>query len=90
MKREPGPEMVILGSGTIVSQLTAERLIDAYTIVVNPIVLGSGRTIFNGVQEKQDLALKRTRVFDNGNIVLWYEAAPTSLSRTPTPPSSPV
>ena len=75
MKQEPGPDMVIMGSGTIVAQLTQARLIDEYQIVVTPIVLGSGRTMFDGVREKVDLRLTRTRVFDNGNVVLWCEPA---------------
>jgi dihydrofolate reductase len=66
-------DMVILGSGTIVSQLTQARLIDEYQLVVNPIVLGKGRTMFEGV--KDTLALKRTKTrnFKNGNVVLTYE-----------------
>jgi dihydrofolate reductase len=72
MKREPGPDIVIMGSGTIVAQLTDARLIDAYQIVVTPIVLGSGRTMFEGVKEKVPLRLTGTRAFDNGNVVLWY------------------
>jgi dihydrofolate reductase len=73
MKREPGPDMVIMGSGTIVAQLTDARLIDAYQIVVTPVVLGSGRTMFDGVKEKVALRLTGTRAFENGNVVLWYE-----------------
>ena len=75
LKQEPGPDMVILGSGTIVSQLTDARSIDAYQVVVTPIVLGSGRTMFDGVREKVGLTLTGTRAFENGNVVLWYELA---------------
>jgi dihydrofolate reductase len=75
MKGEPGPDMVIMGSGTIVSQLTEARLIDAYELVVTPIVLGSGRTLFEGVKEKVDLKLTDTRAFQNGNVVHRYEPA---------------
>jgi dihydrofolate reductase len=76
MKVEPGPDMVVLGSGTIVSQLTDARLIDEYQIVVTPIVLGTGRTMFDGIREKVELTLTHTRAFANGNVVLWYEPAP--------------
>jgi dihydrofolate reductase len=75
MKREPGADMVILGSGTIVSQLTDARLIDEYQIVVVPIVLGSGRTLFEGVKKPVHLTLKKSRAFRNGNVVLCYEPA---------------
>jgi len=73
MKKEPGPDMVILGSGSIVSQLAQEGLIDEYQIVVNPVVLGKGRTMFDGIKEKLTLKLTKTRTFGNGNILLCYE-----------------
>ena len=43
MKRQPGKDMIIFGSGSIVSQLTQHGLIDDYHFVVSPILLGSGR-----------------------------------------------
>ena len=73
MKNEPGPGMAILGSGTIVSQLAQAGLIDEFQIVVNPIVLGKGKTLFEGVKEKIPLKLMKTRAFGNGNVVLYYE-----------------
>ena len=73
LKREPGNDMAIMGSGSIVSQLTQERLIDEYQIVVIPVVLGAGRTMFDGVKEKLGLALAETRSFRNGNVLLRYE-----------------
>lgn len=73
MKNEPGPDMVIFGSGTIVWQLAQEGLIDEYQLVVIPVVLGSGRTMFEGVKNKISLKLINTRAFNNGNVLLCYE-----------------
>jgi dihydrofolate reductase len=73
MKNESGPDLVILGSGSIVSQLTQAGLIDELQMVVNAIVLGKGRTLFDGVKEKRPLKLNKTRAFANGNVVLYYE-----------------
>lgn len=73
MKEEPGEGLVILGSGSIVSQLAQENLIDAYQLVVNPVVLGSGRSMFDGVEKKLALKLTNTRTFGNGNVLLCYE-----------------
>jgi dihydrofolate reductase len=75
LKQQPGPDLVILGSGSIVSQLAEARLIDAYQIVLNPIVLGRGRTLFDTVRSKMSLRLTGTRAFKNGNVVLSYEPA---------------
>ncbi len=76
MKHETGPDMAILGSGSIVSQLAQAGLIDEFQIVVNPIVQGQGKTLFDGVQERLNLKLINTRAFGNGNVVLTYEPKP--------------
>lgn len=75
-KSAAGPDMAILGSGSIVSQLAQEGLIDEFQIVVNPVVLGAGRTMFESVTRKLSMMLKTTRVFANGNVVLCYEPLP--------------
>jgi dihydrofolate reductase len=75
MKDDGGEDMAIFGSGTIVAQLAPERLIDEYQIVVNPIVLGKGRTLFDGVREKLNLQLNKTRAFKNGNVLVCYAPA---------------
>ena len=75
LKSEPGPGMTILGSGTIVAQLAQENLIDQYQIVINPILLGEGRTMFEGIKKQLPLKLTNNRTFANGNILLTYEPA---------------
>lgn len=72
LKSETGPDMLLMGSGTLIAQLTSARLIDEYQIVVTSTILGSGRTMFEGVLGKPSLRLQRTRSFGNGNVVLWY------------------
>jgi dihydrofolate reductase len=73
LKQESGPDMVILGSGTIVSQLAQQSLIDEYQLAVSPIVLGKGRTLFEGVKEKLNLRLARSRTFGNGTVFACYQ-----------------
>jgi len=73
MKKEPGLDLVIFGSGSIVSQLAQAGLVDEFQIVVNPVVLGKGRTMFDGVQEKLDLKLTKSRAFGNGNVLMCYQ-----------------
>jgi dihydrofolate reductase len=75
MKQESGEGLVIMGSGTIVSPLAQEGLIDEFQIVVCPIVIGSGRTLFEGVTEKLNLKLTKSRTFGNGNVYTCYEPA---------------
>ncbi len=73
LKQETGNGIAILGSGTIVSQLAPAGLIDEYQVVVNPIILGKGRTMFEGVKEQLNLKLTKTRSFKSGKFYACYE-----------------
>lgn len=75
LKQGIGPDLLIMGSGSIVSQLSQARLVDSYQFVVVPIVLGKGRTVFDGVKDRLNLKLTKSRPFKNGNVVLWYDLA---------------
>jgi dihydrofolate reductase len=73
MKQQAGKDMVILGSGSIVSSLMQLGLIDEYRIIVNPVVLGNGKPLFKDINDKLNLKLLNVRVFDSGNVILFYE-----------------
>jgi dihydrofolate reductase len=75
LKQQPGKDLTVLGSGTIVSQLAQEGLIDEYQILLNPVAIGKGRTMFEGIRDKIVLKLVKTRTFGNGNVLLTYEPA---------------
>jgi dihydrofolate reductase len=75
LKRQPGPNIVVMGSGSIVAQLAAVGLVDEYQLVLNPLVVGDGRTLLEGVKKKLPMKLARSRAFGNGNVVLFYEPA---------------
>jgi dihydrofolate reductase len=66
----------MMRSGSIVAQLAQAGLIDEYQIVVVLVVLGKGRTMFDGVTEKLRLKLTKARAFGNGNVLLCYEPMP--------------
>lgn len=71
LKNQDGKNIVIYGSGTITRQLTELGLIDEYQLIVAPVLLGSGKTLFEGNSQRQ-LELTGTRVFDSGNVLLKY------------------
>jgi len=72
LKAQAGPALLIMGSGEIVSQLTQAGLIDEYQLIFVPLVLGRGRSLFEGVTTRPRLKLTKTRSFQNGNVVAWY------------------
>lgn len=73
MKQLPGKDMALLGSGSIVTQFAQRGLMDEYRIMVNPIVLGDGKTLFRGIKDRLRLKLMKTRTFANGNVLHYYE-----------------
>jgi len=75
LKAVAGPGLVILGSASLVRQLTAARLIDEYQIALNPVVLGGGKSMFAGLDERVNLKLVDSRTFKNGNVFLTYRPA---------------
>jgi dihydrofolate reductase len=67
MKQQPGKDMVIYGSGVIVSTLTRLGLIDEYRLVVNPIILGNGKPLFKGLLRKNSTrSSRKPRCWDRG------------------------
>jgi len=73
MKSADGPGMAIFGSGTIVANFAQANLIDEYQIAIHPIILGAGRTMFEGLKTKLSLRLTKSRTFGNGIVFACYE-----------------
>jgi dihydrofolate reductase len=73
LKAGEGPGMTILGSGSIVAQLAAANLIDEYQVVINPVALGTGRSMFEGIGAPLRLKLLAPKVFRNGKVFLSYQ-----------------
>jgi len=64
---------VKFGSASIVSAFMKLGLIDEYRIIVNPVVLGYGKPLFKGINDKINLELLKTKTFGSGNIILYYQ-----------------
>ncbi len=69
LKKEPGPNMVVWGSITLAQSLAREGLVDEYQLIICPVALGSGRTLF---REHAGLTLLKSRTFDSGAALLAY------------------
>jgi dihydrofolate reductase len=75
MKKQPGKNMMILGSGSIVSALTNLGLIDE-NLLVTPVVLGRGKPLFKDLNSRQKLKLIKTKTFRSGVVALNYQLIP--------------
>ncbi|WP_053231604.1 dihydrofolate reductase family protein [Sandaracinus amylolyticus] len=72
LKRSPGKDVIVFGSGSIVSALTAHGLIDEYQLVVCPLLLGRGRPWLDGGSLSSELALQEAKAYRSGNVMLRY------------------
>lgn len=75
IKETSGPDMTVLGSGTIVAQLAEAGLIDEVQLMVCPVVLGSGRSQFDGVSDWLRWTPSRSKTFKNGRVFLAFKKA---------------
>ncbi len=75
LKQEPGKDLLVLGSGQIVSALAQAGLLDEYWLFVAPRVLGSGRPLFQDVQERVQFKLIKTQQLRSGVVLLRYQRA---------------
>jgi dihydrofolate reductase len=66
-------DIIVYGGISFNSSLIKEKLVDEFYLFVNPIVLGSGKTIFKDYKEIQNLTLIESKVFDCGLVLLHYE-----------------
>ena len=69
LKASDGPDITVLGSGTVAAQLGEAGLVDEYQFVIVPVALGGGRTVFT---KGRKLRLLHQRTFRCGNVVVTY------------------
>jgi dihydrofolate reductase len=72
LRGAPGKDMIIFGSGSLVSQLTEHGLIDEYQFVVGPLLLGDGRSLISGLSARVPLELLEAKPYASGNLMLRY------------------
>ena len=73
LKEQPGKNIVVLGSGELVRTLAENDLVDVYGIMINPIVLGSGKRLFTDGMRKTPLQLVRSTPSSTGVLIASYE-----------------
>ena len=75
LKAEDGNEIVVFGSNTLSATLLREGLLDELQIVVCPVALGAGISLFAGLPTRERLVLSESRAFPSGKMFLAYTRA---------------
>lgn len=75
IKLQGGKDIWLYGGASLIQSFIQAGLIDAYRISVHPVVLGSGKPLFEAMKQRLSLTLTGTRVFRSGVVELSYEPA---------------
>jgi dihydrofolate reductase len=68
-------DLTLLGSGSILTQLAEANLVDEYQIMIDPVAIGTGTSLFKNINRQLDLKLVSTRTFKSGVVLLRYQPA---------------
>jgi dihydrofolate reductase len=72
LRQQAGKE-ILVGSPSLIAELTNLNLIDEYQLCVHPVIIGKGMPLFKNISNKVNLRLFRTKAFGSGAIVLYYD-----------------
>jgi dihydrofolate reductase len=75
MKQQPGKDLLLIGSISVAQAFMNLGLIDEFFLSINPVVLGGGRSLFEGVERRLDLKLANATTLPSGVVAARYEAA---------------
>jgi dihydrofolate reductase len=75
LKRDARHDIGVFGSNNLATDLLGKGLIDELRIMVNPVAIGNGNALFNGLKGNVKLKLMRTRTFTSGNVLHYYQLA---------------
>jgi dihydrofolate reductase len=75
LKEQNGKDMIMFASSRLIQSFTNAGLIDEYRIVLHPIILGSGKRLFDNIQARHDLKLESVKPYNSGAILLRYGVA---------------
>ena len=82
-RKEKAAGITILGSGSIVTLCTAERLIDEYMLLVDPVAIRQGTPFLDGIDRQVDLVLIGTKTLKSGSVLLTYITNPEGVITNP-------
>jgi dihydrofolate reductase len=75
LRQQPGDDVVILGSGELVRSLLPHGLIDEFVLLIHPLVLGTGRRLFDDGAPTTALGLVQSKATKTGVVIATYRPA---------------
>ena len=75
LKEHPGDGLLWVGGSDLAASFLEQGLLDELRIIMEPILLGAGKTVFDAIKKRYPLKLLSTKSFKSGNVILTYEPA---------------
>jgi dihydrofolate reductase len=72
LRQQPGRD-ILVGSRSLIVNLTNLNLIDEYQLCVHPVIIGKGLSLFESTNDRTVFKLLKTKVFNSGAIILYYK-----------------
>lgn len=82
LKKKPGKDIIVYGSGRLVSSLIKSALVDEYQLWLHPVVLGKGKPLFKNLQSRVYMKMVKIKTFSSGVAVLYYQTNKTNENET--------
>jgi dihydrofolate reductase len=76
LKRQPGKDLAVLGSPRLTLSLIGMGLLDELRVMMSPVAIGDGKSLFRSADDRLRLRLLQTRTFSSGNVLLTYQPQP--------------
>lgn len=81
LKRQAGKDIAVFGGGVLASSLLNLGLVDEIVLAIVPVVLGSGKPLFTGIEDRIGLKLMRSKTYSNGVLRLEYATVRPRVKR---------
>lgn len=81
LKEQSDKDLTILGSGVLIESLMKRNLIDAYVLLIHPLVLGSGRRLFTDGGPFAALKLMDSTTTTTGVVIATYQQAEQTTAK---------
>ena len=72
LKQESGGDILVFGSGTLVNTLMQNDLVDEYRLMIFPVVVGTGKRLFEEGTDMKTMKFLDSKTFGSGVVVLTY------------------
>jgi dihydrofolate reductase len=81
MKAQEGKDIWLFGGADLTTSFINQGLVDELWLSIHPILLGSGKPLFQNIRERKNLKLVEHKVFDSGLVSLVYQLAAPKKSK---------